>query len=285
MTALRTTRWLMAQEFCRQDARISVFSQQNAGASAARNLGFLKSSNEYLYVLWLDNDDLLVPEALQMLLSRLEAQPEASAACGEVQDVNAEGIPYDNHRFEPLTNRRGVDGFRLVRREPAAPLVFGDLCFHCHVTSPGQVLVRKAALKVTGTFDVTRAYTEDYDLWWRLTMQAGPIAVTPEPVLLYRHHATNSSGNRAAVRRGAADWRWRVLTYPGLSPKQKRLARIGYFYHCLVQLDFALFYLRRGNIKSGLKQAALGVRDMIYYIKDFVRLWRMSLTASRSPRG
>ena len=236
--------------------------------------------------MWFDNDDLLVPHALQSLKALLESHPEASAACSFLHDMDAEGriIP-DPDRLDPLISRRGVEGRRLVRRGPDAPLVFGDLCFRNHIITPGQVLIRKSALQSVGAFDVSRAYTEDHDLWWRLTMQAGPIVVTPEPVLLYRHHGSNASGNRAARRRGGADFRWNLLTYPEMSPDQRRTARWAYFYHCSVSLQYGMHYLRRGEIKHGAKLAALGLRDLAYYLRDLARLRRQGAALSRSASG
>ncbi len=272
----------IAEEARQQDARVSVFPQKNAGVSVTRNLGLARSRGNFPYVLWLDNDDLLAPHALQVLLDLLEAHPEASAACGFVQDIGIDGSPAVGHdRLEALTSRRGIHGSRLVRRAPDAPLVFGDLCFHNHIISPGQVLVRKSALETAGAYDVSRAYTEDHDLWWRLTMQVGPIAVTPEVVLFYRHHSANASGNRAGRRRGGADFRWSLLTHPGMSPEQRRTARLGYFYHCLVGLEFGLYYIRRGEVKHGLKHAALGLRDMGLYARDLVRLRRQGRAGTR----
>ena len=165
----------IAEELCRQDNRISVFSRQNSGVSTTRNFGLAQSRPDYPYILWFDNDDLLVPHALQSLKALLESHPEASAACSFLHDMDAEGriIP-DPDRLDPLISRRGVEGRRLVRRGPDAPLVFGDLCFRNHIITPGQVLIRKSALQSVGAFDVSRAYTEDHDLWWRLTMQDWP---------------------------------------------------------------------------------------------------------------
>jgi glycosyltransferase involved in cell wall biosynthesis len=273
----------IAEKFCRQDNRISVFSQENAGVSTARNFGLAKSSAIHPYVFFLDSDDLLVPNALQLLSSLLESHPEAPAVCGFLHDIDSEGCLIEGRgRLESLTQRRGIEGFRLVRREPDAPLVFGDLCFHSHIITTGQVLVRKSALKNTGGFDVSLPYAEDYHLWWRLVMQCGPIIVTPQPVLRYRHHHTSLSQNRSARRRGSADFHWRLLTHPGMSPDQQQVMRVGYFYRCWVKWEFAAFYLRRGEIKHGLKHAALGTRDMVYYVRDLIRLRRQAAVLARS---
>lgn len=262
----------VAEALAHEDSRVSVFTQENSGVSAARNHGLDKANPSFPYALCLDSDDLLLPDALQLLLTLLELNPDAPAACGFLQDIDAEGrLTSGFDRLESLTGRRGVNGFLLVRRRPKAPLVFGDLCFHNHIISSGQVLLRKSALAVHGAFDVSLSYIADYDLWWRLAMQAGPIAVTAVPVLLYRHHPSSMSGNSSPRRRDAAVFRWRLLTHPAMSAQQKRIARLGYFYHCLVGLEFGLHYVRKGEIKHGLKHAALGVRDLLLFVRDMAR--------------
>ena len=272
----------IAEEISRQDSRISVLSQTNAGVSTARNYGLAESRPDFPFALFLDSDDLLVPTALQTLAALLEAQPEAPAACGFLQDVDAGGQPLGGEvRLEALTQRRGVEGTRLVSRKPDAPLVFGDICFHNHIITAGQVLIRKSALKKAGAFTPAFSYVADYDLWWRLVMQVGPVAVTPERVLLYRHHSASMSKNRASRNQDVAAFRWLLLTHPGMSPEQKRVARTGYLYHCLVGLEFGLYYMRRGEIKHGLKHAGLGLRDMLYYTRDLVRSRRR--TAGLNP--
>lgn len=265
----------IAAALCREDRRISSYCQANAGGSAARSHGIEKSNPAFPYVLCLDNDDLLLPEALQRLLALLELNPHTPAACGSLLDIDDDDaviVGYD--RLEPLTARRGVNGLRLVRRRPNAPLLFGDLCFRNHLVTPGQVLIRKTALRTAGAFDTSLIYIDDYDLWWRLTMQVGPIPVTPEPVLLYRHHASNLSGNKTAGRTGAAAFRWRLLTHPAMTPAQRRTAGIGYFYDCIAQFGFGLHYLRKGETQHGLKRLALGVRDTLRYFRDRVRAQR-----------
>ncbi len=264
----------LAEELQRQDDRISVFSQPNAGVSVARNLGLAESRSDYPYALFLDSDDLLTPTALETLWALLEHQPEAPAACGFLQDIDADGQPRPGpSRLEALTDRRGVDGLRLVRRAPDAPLVFGDICFHNHIITAGQVLIRKSAMQSAGAFDTAFFYTADYDLWWRLVMQVGPIAVSPEVALRYRHHsASMSSKNRVSRRRDSPDFRWRWLTHPGLSPEQRRVVPMGYFYHCVAGFGFGWHYLRRGEVKHGLKHAAIAFRNLLHYARDLARL-------------
>ena len=267
----------VAEEFARQDSRISVLSQPNAGVSTARNYGLAQSRGDFPYALFLDSDDLLVPGALQALLPLLEAHPESSASCGFLKDVDADGQPMAaEDRLEPLTARRGTDGLRLVRRAPDAPLVFGDICFHNHIVTAGQVLIRKSALQITGGFDTTLFYVADYDLWWRLVLLAGPIAVTPERVLLYRQHGASMSQVKTSRHQGSANFRVMWLTHPLVSPQQRRVMLIGYLYHCFAGFGFGLYYMRKGEIKHGLKHAGIAVRNLLHYIRDVILMRRQA---------
>src|SRR5690606_29190550 len=73
----------LAERYAAMDERITVQSQENAGLSAARNAGFAALPAEAEYCLFLDADDLLEPEALELLL----------AAADRERLVGAHGLP------------------------------------------------------------------------------------------------------------------------------------------------------------------------------------------------
>ena len=62
------------------DSRVKLLSQKNAGVSAARNAGLDIATGKY--VVFVDGDDILFPNVLQMLTSELDKNPEAILACG-----------------------------------------------------------------------------------------------------------------------------------------------------------------------------------------------------------
>ncbi len=57
----------LARRYAERDARIHVFSQENQGVSAARNLGLAHARGEW--ITFVDGDDLLPPDAFETLLS------------------------------------------------------------------------------------------------------------------------------------------------------------------------------------------------------------------------
>lgn len=62
-------------KYAKQDERIKVVSQLNMGVVKAREVGIKEASGDYL--LFVDADDTLVPEALEMLVDRLSVYPQA----------------------------------------------------------------------------------------------------------------------------------------------------------------------------------------------------------------
>lgn len=51
------------RRYAKTDARIRIISQSNRGVSAARNLGLSVAEGEY--VLFVDSDDTILPDALE----------------------------------------------------------------------------------------------------------------------------------------------------------------------------------------------------------------------------
>lgn len=76
-----------------RDSRIHVITGPNAGAPHARNLGMKAAHGEYLY--FFDADDLMEPEAVEILLSEYQSCPDAKLAVGfyGFVDTNSNHLP------------------------------------------------------------------------------------------------------------------------------------------------------------------------------------------------
>jgi len=76
------------EEFSSSNKKFKVFSQQNKGLSATRNLGIENATGDYLF--FLDSDDLLIENSLQKLAN--EVDDENDIITGITVTVNGENL-------------------------------------------------------------------------------------------------------------------------------------------------------------------------------------------------
>lgn len=73
----------ICRDWARRDERIVVYSQENKGVSAARNLGLDKAHGKY--IAFIDGDDIVSPAYLECLLREIVAFKAAISICGHVR--------------------------------------------------------------------------------------------------------------------------------------------------------------------------------------------------------
>ena len=159
--------------------RILYREQRNAGQSTARNRGFAEARGEL--IAFLDDDDLWPPDKLAWQVAALREHPDWLLVSGLAGLMDADG-----------TRREPEEATGAVQMQTIDAIFEG-----CGIISPGQVLIRRAALEAAGAFDPTLYGCEDTDLWMRVAAR-GPAALVRRPALYYRVHATNAT--RAAGR-------------------------------------------------------------------------------------
>lgn len=159
----------------KQNRRLRLVSQTNQGQAIARNRGIAESRGEF--VAFLDADDWWLPQKLEWQLAALRADPAAGLAYCWTELVDNAGQPTGNRVSSPFA------GWAY------APLLVTDF-----VASGSNPLVRRSALEAVGGFNPARVPSEDWDLWLRLA-QRYPLALVPEPLVLYRQRPTSSSDN------------------------------------------------------------------------------------------
>jgi len=183
-----TWSWLEREQ---ADGALRGFRLREHGErSAARNLGLAEARGEL--VMFLDDDDLLLPGALARLARALVEHSDAVAAVGARWDWSFEG------------NGKGRRDTH-VWVERVRP-VFHELLFGWSAVS-GQLLFRTARVRELGGYESTYIPTEDRHLWLRVS-QLGPVVLIPHTVLKYRVHSgqwrpENIQWIRERVYRGA----------------------------------------------------------------------------------
>ncbi|MGC4042588.1 MAG: glycosyltransferase [Armatimonas sp.] len=165
---------------------VRYIRQENAYVGPARNNGFRNTTGEY--VLFLDADDLLLPEHLETLLQALESHPEAGLAYCRSQTIDS-----DDNVVEPLWDKEDFEG------DVWKSLVTGNF-----VRSPGCALFRRTALEKAGPWESNKRMrgNEDWDMLLRVA-ETAPFVRVERALFQYRVHSTNMSGDAVKMHVGA----------------------------------------------------------------------------------
>jgi glycosyltransferase involved in cell wall biosynthesis len=156
--------------------RIKAIHKPNGGVSTARNVGYEASRGEYL--LFLDSDDLIPPNKLDVLVSVLESHPEW-------------GMVYSAWRCVDETGRRVLSE---VRHRKHGKLL-GDLLLRAVTMPPSCVLLRRKCLREVGLFDPDLSVSADIDMWIRIAHAGYEIGYVDEFLFHYRILSNSMSRN------------------------------------------------------------------------------------------
>jgi|GEM_PF-730955 len=153
------------------DPRLVIIEAEAGGVSAARNIGLAAVKSPY--VLFLDGDDLLAPDALDAFLRTFRVNPESVAVVGGHSKIDEAG--------------NLIDGETAADR-PAfgATDALGQLLARNMIVNGGAIAIRTAAARQVGGFDPRIRIGEDWDFWCRLALLSDFATLGQRPVLLYR---------------------------------------------------------------------------------------------------
>jgi len=153
--------------------------QSHRGVAAARNAGLAASSGDQL--LFLDADDRLLPQALEIGAEALRRRPQVAFVSGAPRDIGANGARSSGLR---------------------QPLVTQDHYLHllesCFIWSGSSIVFRRSAIEAVAGFDESLAAGDDYDLYLRLARRF-PVYCHDEVVTEYRRHGYNTTRDAGVV--------------------------------------------------------------------------------------
>jgi glycosyltransferase involved in cell wall biosynthesis len=124
------------EEYTNKEKRLKIFSQENQGLSAARNIGMKNAKGEYIY--FLDSDDAIHPQLLEIVYD-FATKHSADLVCFDYQksdgiSLNTSSISIDKIKpkitFTPLFEGRKLIKFnvwnKLYKRDLIKDITYID---------------------------------------------------------------------------------------------------------------------------------------------------------------
>lgn len=156
---------------CAPSAR--VITQSNQGKSAALNTALEQVRGDCVWII--DDDDIVLPQALEILTSLLERAPDAGFAYGRHDRFN--------DHLDSTRKFLGTGYWQHCAPDTFLQATLEDLFVH-----QTGMLVRTSSYKRVGQFNVNLSRSQDYDMLLRLARHFTP-AISDEVVFWQRQHS------------------------------------------------------------------------------------------------
>jgi amino acid adenylation domain-containing protein len=165
-----------------RDLAIKYIYQTNQGAASARNAGISASTGNYL--VFLDSDDYLFPEAIEIGIDCLNANPEA-------------GFVFGSYLFKSI-NPDGSYTTQKLSEDPPPVASYATILAAQHKVQCATAIFRRTAIESVGGFDPSLAVMEDLHLFLSIARRF-PIDFHGRVVSEYRYHGKNISSGSAKM--------------------------------------------------------------------------------------
>lgn len=258
--------------------RLVYLRQENLGPSAARNRGIQHAKGEFLA--FLDSDDEWMPQYLAEQMRFLHTDPSWD-------------MVYCDATLEGGSDTAGKTFMQLC--PSTGPVTFESLLVLQTQPITSGTVVRREKVTAAGLFDEGIRYSEDHDLWLRVSHAGGRIAYQRQ-VLLRRNVRPDSQGSiPASLLTGEArtlrkldkeldlSLRTRALLAQRLQIIQAQLAYTeGKDFMLAGDPDKAYAFLRRAGVlvpKAKLRALLVGLR-----IAPRLMVWGARFWHRRKPR-
>jgi glycosyltransferase involved in cell wall biosynthesis len=164
---------------------IKILTQENAGQSAARNLGVRESTSEFVCIL--DQDDYFLPQHIKDLL--------------EIADLNDPRFAFSYGDLWRETESGLVVSHSVVNLENQHPLTdLATLVGSNMYILPSATLIRRDSFLEIGGYDVELRGYEDDDLFLRFFMSGFSNRFTSKPVTVWTINTSSTSFSESMAR-------------------------------------------------------------------------------------
>src|SRR6218665_1043878 len=162
--------------------RVRLITQANAGVSVARNHGLREARGEF--IAFMDHDDVWLPDKIELQMTEFERDPSLGLVCSWFKPwlPDAAGHYPDPALFHEI--KPGLD-------PENSGWVYTQLMIDSWVLT-SAALIRRSALERCGSFDDQLPYSEEWDLWLRLSREYR-FAMLNQVTTLYRQLPSQGS--------------------------------------------------------------------------------------------
>lgn len=168
--------------FKEKDARIKVFSKQNEGQGTARNFALEYAAGDF--VLYLDSDDWLEKNALELLNKNLSSEVDI--------------LFFNNYNFFENTSskykNRYVDSYYCIFKDNIFTPLEAESVLFCTNGLPFKVYKREFLVKNEIKYSNTR-FIEDSQFYIKALLLAKGLKCVDEYVVNYRIHGSSTTSN------------------------------------------------------------------------------------------
>lgn len=208
----------IADRMSRLDTRVRAIHKENGGLSSARNAGIRASSGEYL--MFLDVDDLIIPEKVEIQVQALEADRSRELVYSQYEIL-----------FE--------DTGRIVQTDRGeAPIPFRELLAYRNWFGVMVPLLRRKLVEAVGFFDESLKAGEDYDYWIRCS-EFTEFLYVPGVVASYVQHEGQMHKDTGRMD----DAQYSILQKHFRQDPRRRSCFLSYFY-----FEKARYYKGKGDL-------------------------------------
>lgn len=159
-------------------AKIKYVKKEHSGAPRTRNRAITEANGEY--IVWLADDDMLLPAALQYYSTFLKKDPRIDVLYSHLRMFNSDS---EN------SNPRNATEWYHKNDEALAFLLKGS------PVTDGGCAVRKKIYEQIGNYNENFSRAQDYEFWSRLIQkQKYILKLVPKYLYLYRIHNSNITG-------------------------------------------------------------------------------------------
>lgn len=181
------------------DYPFKLILQENTGQSGARNNGVAHAASEL--ICFLDQDDLFLPNHIEILVSALEGEiPRMAFTYGDLWRQTEDGVVLSHTCVNLESQHPHTDIETLIRTNM--------------FILPSAVCIRKSAFLAVGGFDERLRGYEDDDLFLRLFLAGYSSKFIPRAVTIWTLNKSSTSFSEAMARSRFIYFNKLVETFP-----------------------------------------------------------------------